>query len=109
MLRELRSRAVAVFSSPIPCPGCIGYLTHCLRPDPASYELAREMRSEMSVAGKKVSAFITHYCEFGANDDNHARFIGELQGIGEALTGRIGREENSPYTLHLPPDAYDGR
>lgn len=84
------------------------YLTHCLRPDPASYELVREMQSEMNVIGKNVNAFITHYCEFGVNDNNHAKFIEELKGIGEALTDRIVREESTLYTLYMPPDAYNG-
>jgi regulator of sigma D len=85
------------------------YLQHCLASDSQSLELVREMHLEMGAIGRKVNAFIRHYSEFGVSDLNVAKFLEELRGIGAALVDRIQREEQSLYSLYMPPEAYELR
>lgn len=82
------------------------YLRKCLAQDPDSAELAASMKREMGRIGKNVTEFINHYSEFGVNDDNIEKFRHDLVHIGAILQDRIQREEESLYTLYLPPDEY---
>jgi triphosphoribosyl-dephospho-CoA synthetase len=82
------------------------YLTKCLADEPEDAEVAGEMKREMGEIGRKVTAFIRHYAEFGVDETNVNKFTKELDTIGSALQDRIHREEESLYTLYLPPEAY---
>lgn len=79
------------------------YLSYCLKADPEGAELMRDMRREMGDIGRKVANFIKHHSEFGINEENKAKFLGELKQIVEALDDRLAREERSLYSLYLPP------
>lgn len=81
------------------------YLEKCLQDDDHG-EFANDMKQEMNGISRSVRSFIRHHLEFEVTQDNLAKFKQELAGIGFALTDRIDREENSLYTLYLPPTNY---
>jgi len=82
------------------------YLSHNLATDPENLELMTELRREMGHIGRKVNQFLTRYAEWPWTSELRQSFPGEFQRIGEVLGDRIGREEDTLYTLYLPPGAY---
>ena len=82
------------------------YLSHNLATDPENLELMTELRREMGHIGRKVNQFLTRYAEWPWTSELQQSFPGEFQRIGEVLGDRIGREEDTLYTLYLPPNAY---
>jgi regulator of sigma D len=69
--------------------------------DPASAGIARSFQAEMHQIAKVVTSFVDKYSQ----DDEmiqSAAFAQELQGIGQALAERIGREEETLYPLYAP-------
>lgn len=82
------------------------YLTKCLESEPENYRLMRDMKSEMLGIGRQVNEFISHYTKGGIDHGNIAEFERRLNEIGGILTVRIRREEESLYTLYMPPDQY---
>lgn len=82
------------------------YLTKCLESEPENDQLMRDMKSEMIEIGRKVNEFISHYTSNGIGYENVHDFERQLKEIGEILTIRIQREEESLYTLYMPPDQY---
>jgi regulator of sigma D len=82
------------------------YLTKCLESEPENHQLMRDMKSDMVEIGRKVNQFITHYTKHGIHHGNIEEFESQLETIGNILTIRIQREEESLYTLYMPPDQY---
>lgn len=83
------------------------YLEKCID-DQHHQEMIHEMKREMGEIGHTVHAFARHHTQFGVNDQNIGKFREELRQIGEALKDRIQREEESLYTLYVPPETYAG-
>jgi hypothetical protein len=69
--------------------------------DPASAGIARSFQAEMHQIAKVVTSFVDKYSQ---NEEmiQSAAFAQELQGIGRALSERIGREEKTLYPLYAP-------
>lgn len=82
------------------------YLSKCVAGDGNSSELITDMKAEMGEVGSIVMRFTRHYGEFGITSTNKLKFLEELEGIGAILMDRIQREEESLYTMYLPPAAF---
>lgn len=82
------------------------YLTKCLAADEGSLEVMLDMRAEMMRIGKSVMGFVGCYVAIGINADNKRRFLVELDAVGEVLVERMEREEDSLYTMYMPPEAF---
>lgn len=82
------------------------YLTKCLENDDDHKELVQDMKKEMSKISRDVRSFMRHHLEFGVDQGNVVKFQEELLKIGEVLVDRVNREEDSLYTLYLPPENY---
>jgi regulator of sigma D len=83
------------------------YLARCLAHDRDSAELASGMKREMGEIGRNATEFMRHYDEFGVDAGNIEKFKHDLKKIGDVLIDRIRREEDSLYTLYLPPGNYE--
>ncbi|MDP2762778.1 MAG: hemerythrin domain-containing protein [Sideroxyarcus sp.] len=80
------------------------YLQHSLNNDPENAATMLGFRKEMQQIGKAVVDFLHRYTTEGDwNEATWQSFQQEIGGIGQVLTKRIQREENSLYPLYLPP------
>ena len=79
------------------------YLEHLLRGDATSHELIHGFRHEMDAIGRAVVGFLDRYKSIAAEPRLAAKFVDDLAGIGEALAGRIRREEATLYPMYAPP------
>ncbi len=79
------------------------YLGYRFAPNPDNAELANDMKQRMLQIGNSVDKFIRHYNEFSVDENSVGTFTTELKAIGEALRERIECEEDSLYSLYLPP------
>lgn len=84
------------------------YIAKCVAEDAHSSELMSNMKAEMGETGTVVMRFVRHYGEYGIVADTKRKFLEELDVIGAALVDRIEREENSLYTMYLPPGSFGG-
>lgn len=82
------------------------YLSRCLD-DAEHREFVTDMKQEMNQISRSVRSFGRHYIEHGLNDDSIVKFQQELKEVGDALTDRVQREEESLYTLYLSPSDYE--
>ncbi|HLS05333.1 MAG TPA: hemerythrin domain-containing protein [Wenzhouxiangella sp.] len=82
------------------------YLEKCLLKDEMNAQLSLDMKREMGEIGRKVAKLVRHYTEFGVDKDNVDKFLSDIKKMGGLLQERIDREENSLYTLYLPPSDY---
>ena len=83
------------------------YMKHVLKTEPDSLEIVISFQREMGEIGKMVNRFVTRYTasqEWSAQ--RYLEFGEEYRAVGRALTTRIGSEEESLYSLYLPPTAY---
>jgi hypothetical protein len=78
------------------------YLEHVLKGDAVSHELMHEFRHEMDGIGRVVVGFLTKYREIGIHPELAAEFGKDFAAIGEALVGRIRREEDTLYPMYAP-------
>ena len=79
------------------------YLEHLLREDPTSHQLMHGFRHEMDDIGRAVVAFLGKYKGIAAHPELAASFANDLEGVGQALAGRIRREEDTLYPMYEPP------
>lgn len=79
------------------------YLEHLLHDDPVSREMMHGFRHEMDAIGRVVVGFLGRYKEIGSHPELATDFSVELKKIGEALVGRIKREEEVLYPMYAPP------
>ncbi|HEY8587259.1 MAG TPA: hemerythrin domain-containing protein [Rhodanobacter sp.] len=82
------------------------YLGCCLHADPEGLQLTRDMRRETGQISRRVTRFIQDYSAQGINEENKARFLEDLEDIGEVLQERFAREERTLYVMYRPPQAY---
>ncbi|NMG53518.1 hemerythrin domain-containing protein [Aromatoleum aromaticum] len=80
------------------------YLEHFLKTDAVSHELMHGFRHEMDDIGRAVVDFLDRYRQIGTHPELAAQFGSDLDAIGEALAGRIRREEEILYPMYLPPN-----
>ncbi|HFC30113.1 MAG TPA: hemerythrin domain-containing protein [Oceanospirillales bacterium] len=78
------------------------YLGHEFAQDEVTSDLVKEFKSEMNQISKVVMAFLTKYETIGVNKGLSESFNKDLNAIGQALTERIQREENTLYPLYMP-------
>ncbi len=76
------------------------YLEHQLANDPSSHELMRGFRHEMDAIGKVVVGFLGKYKQIGIHPELATEFSADLAAIGQALAGRIKREEETLYPMY---------
>lgn len=83
------------------------YMKHVLKTEPDSLEIVITFQREMGEIGKLINRFVTKYT---ASDEwtahRYLEFGEEYRAMGAALTKRIESEEESLYSLYLPPAAY---
>ena len=79
------------------------YLEHLLRGDPTSHQLMHGFRHEMDDIGRAVVAFLGKYKGIAAHPELAASFANDLAGVGQALAGRIRREEDTLYPMYEAP------
>lgn len=82
------------------------YMQACMRNDPDNAEIMRDMKAEMGRIGRDVNRFIGTWTHQVIDASNIQDFQRELKGIGEVLTDRIEREENTLYPLYMRPEKY---
>lgn len=78
------------------------YLEHQLANDPTSHEMMHGFRREMDAIGKVVVGFLAKYREIGIHPELADAFAADLAAIGQALGGRIRREEDTLYPMYAP-------
>lgn len=78
------------------------YLEHVLKSDAVSHQLMHDFRHEMDDIGKVVVGFLTRYREIGIHPELAGDFSRDFAAIGEALVGRIRREEETLYPMYAP-------
>jgi hypothetical protein len=61
-----------------------------------------EFRHEMDGIGRVVVGFLTKYREIGIHPELAGEFSKDFTAIGEALVGRIRREEDTLYPMYAP-------
>lgn len=79
------------------------YLEHVLTNDPVSHEMMHGFRHEMDGIGRVVVAFLQKYRNIAAHPELAGALQQDLRGIGEALVGRIKREEDLLYPMYTSP------
>ncbi|MBU0752527.1 MAG: hemerythrin domain-containing protein [Gammaproteobacteria bacterium] len=79
------------------------YLEHVLNGDPVSHQLMHDFRHEMDGIGRVVVGFLGKYRQIGIHPELAAEFATDFAAIGEALVGRIRREEDTLYPMYAPP------
>lgn len=83
------------------------YIKHVLKTEPDTLEIVISFQREMGEIGKLINRFVTKYT---ASDEwtthRYLEFGEEYRAMGEALAKRIESEEESLYSLYLPPSAY---
>lgn len=79
------------------------YLEHVLAGDATSHQLMHEFRHEMDDIGRVVVGFLTKYRQIGIHPELAAAFGTDFAAIGQALTARIRREEDTLYPMYAPP------
>lgn len=79
------------------------YLEHLLKDDPASHELMHGFRHEMDGIGRAVVRFLGKYKGIAGQPALAAGFPADLEAVGEALVGRIRREEETLYPMYGRP------
>lgn len=83
------------------------YLKKSLQSDEDSMSIMQEFAHEMQQIGRAVTDFLHTYTHVTHWDDAQwAVFERDLNGVGKVLTQRIGAEEDTLYTLYLPPAGY---
>ena len=83
------------------------YLTCALARDTENLEIMTEMRREMGRIGRAVNQFLSRYTEpVSWTREIQQSFPGEFKQIGEVLADRIQREEETLYSLYMPPSSY---
>jgi len=82
------------------------YLTRCLNHDPVNVQLVDGMKVEMNQIASKVIDFLNQFIEGHIGEDNLATFNEGFSKMKAVLAERVQREENTLYTLYLPPDSY---
>ena len=78
------------------------YLEHVLKNDPVSHQLMHDFRHEMDGIGRAVVGFLGKYRQIGIHPELAAEFATDFAAIGEALVGRIHREEDTLYPMYAP-------
>jgi hypothetical protein len=78
------------------------YLEHVLASDPTSHQLMHEFRHEMDGIGRVVVGFLGKYRQIGIHPELAAAFDTDFAAIGQALTARIRREEDTLYPMYAP-------
>ena len=76
------------------------YLEHLLANDPTSHELMHGFRHDMDAIGKVVVGFLGKYQQIGAHPELASEFSKDMAAIGQALSGRIKREEDTLYPMY---------
>lgn len=83
------------------------YLKNSLQSDENSLSIMQEFSHEMQQIGRAVTDFLHTYTHVTQWDDAQwAVFERDLNSVGKVLTQRIESEENTLYTLYLPPAGY---
>lgn len=78
------------------------YLEHVLAGDATSHKLMHDFRHEMDDIGKAVVGFLSKYRQIGIHPELAGDFDKDFVMIGQALTARIRREEDTLYPMYAP-------
>ncbi|MEO8837596.1 MAG: hemerythrin domain-containing protein [Herbaspirillum sp.] len=78
------------------------YLKQSLKEEPDAQALMRRFAIEMHGIGAKVVEYLETLHDIAINPDHRASFIAQWDQIGETLTHRIEREEQTLYPLYQP-------
>lgn len=79
------------------------YLEHMLESDATGDALIHEFRVEMDGIGRNVIAFLNRYKSIDEVPALLGQLRGEIESIGQALSGRIRCEESTLYPMYRPP------
>lgn len=82
------------------------YLARCMVHDPDNMSLVRDMKAEMAQIGTTVMRFLNSYTKAGITPFNKIQFLRELDDVGAVLVDRMEREEQTLYTIYMPPEAF---
>lgn len=82
------------------------YLSRCLSRDPINVRLVEGMKAEMNQIAGNVMGFLNSSIEGHIGADNVDAFASNFEGMKKVLAERVRREEESLYTLYMPPDSY---
>lgn len=79
------------------------YLKTNLATNEQNSEIINEFQHEMGKIGRTVMGFLRTYTETPLTPENLDEFKKQFEAIGAALVSRIQREEQTLYTLYMPP------
>ncbi|VAW62159.1 hypothetical protein MNBD_GAMMA09-282 [hydrothermal vent metagenome] len=79
------------------------YLSHLLKGDAMNSELIAKFRKEMDGIASIALKFLAKYESIGDDPNLREGFADEFATIGKVLGNRIKREEETLYTLYVPP------
>lgn len=83
------------------------YLKNSLQADENSMSIMQDFSHEMQQIGRAVTDFLHKYTNVPQWDEAQwAVFDRDLGSVGKVLTRRIESEEDTLYTLYLPPSNY---